>query len=272
MAHAVRASAVAGLFYPGDAVKLRHEVSRLLGDDTEAQPALGLVAPHAGYVYSGKVAGRTFASVRVPRRVIVLCPNHTGRGSPISVFAKGAFRIPGAEVPIDEELVQALLAEVPGAVADDHAHTSEHAIEVELPFLLARQPELKLAPIVLGDLADHEALAIGQGLFRAVDGAAPAQEVLVVASSDMSHYLPDKDARLQDRLAMDELFAMDPQGLCRTVETHGISMCGYLPAAAMLAYARARGASECTLSAYATSGDAFGDYSRVVGYAGVVVR
>jgi AmmeMemoRadiSam system protein B len=271
MAHAVRAPAVAGRFYPDDPRELRREVSHFLGDGTSAQPALGVLAPHAGYVFSGAVAGHTFTSVRVPERVVVLCPNHTGRGAPISVFAKGAFRIPGADIPIEEDLAQAVLAEVPGAQEDARAHVQEHAIEVELPFLLALQPRLRLVPVVLGGLTEQEALDVGRALARVVAGLSPS-DVLVVASSDMSHYLPDPDARRQDRLAMGPLLSLDAQGLIRTVETHDISMCGYLPTAAMLAYAKARGATECTLSAYATSGDAFGDYSRVVGYAGAVVR
>jgi AmmeMemoRadiSam system protein B len=230
------------------------------------------MAPHAGYVYSGDVAGMVFARIDVPPRAIVLCPNHTGRGARIAVAAQGAFRVPGADVPIDEPLARAILEHVPGARADLDAHAGEHAIEVELPFLLARRggAPLSIVPIVLGGLGEDEAIEVGRGLHRAVAGA--GGDVLVVASSDMSHYLPDGEARAIDHVALEPLLAMDPGLLYRTVRERRISMCGYLPATAMLSYARASGAERAELVGYATSGDAFGDRDRVVGYAGVVVR
>lgn len=270
----VRDPAVAGRFYPAAPDALAREVTRYLGHGGLAPgPARALMAPHAGYVYSGEVAGRAFARVEVPRRVILLCPNHTGRGPAISIMARGAYRIPGAQVPVDSELAAAILAQVPEARDDRTAHAAEHAIEVELPFLLARQPELRIVPIVLGMLSLDAALALGRGLHRAVRGLgaeAPA-DTLVVASSDMSHYLPDAEARDADRLALAPLLAFDPEGLYRTVVAHDISMCGFVPATVMLSYAREAGAGTPELVAYATSGDAFGDTSRVVGYAGVVV-
>lgn len=268
----VRSPAVAGLFYPRDPQLLRREVERHIGDTADAAPAVGAVVPHAGYVYSGGVAGRTFRRLAVPRRVVILCPNHTGRGSRVSVVPAGAFRVPGADVPVDEHLARAVLAEVPGAAADTRAHEREHAIEVELPFLLARRPDVAIVPIVLGGLDESEAVAVGEGLARAAEAAAPGQDVLVLASSDMSHYVPDRTARALDRLAIERLLALDPSGLHRTVERHDISMCGYLPATAMLAWARRRGAGRAELAGYATSGETSGDLEHVVGYAGVVVH
>jgi AmmeMemoRadiSam system protein B len=185
------------------------------------------------------------------------------------VVPDGAFRIPGADIPIDTELAAAILAEVPGATADRLAHRDEHAIEVELPFLYARQPALRLVPIVLASLSAAEAIAVGEALHQVV--AARGRDVLLVASSDMSHFLPDAEARRVDHQALAPLLAGDAQGLYDTVVDHDISMCGYLPATAMLAYARCAGAHAPELIAYATSGDAFGDRSRVVGYAGVVI-
>jgi AmmeMemoRadiSam system protein B len=267
MRGAIRAPAVAGRFYPGDPEELRGRVRAFLGDTSAAAPVLGLVAPHAGYVYSGGIAGRTFARARVPSRVVVLCPNHTGLGSPVSLVDAGAFRLPGGDVPVDAELAARILAEVPGARVDARAHAHEHAIEVELPFLRERRAELRVVPIVLASLDDEQAVAVGRGLARAIGD----EDVLVVASSDMSHYLPDEVTRRKDDLAIRQMLALDPVGLYRTVEKHDISMCGYLPATAMLACARARGASRAELAGYATSGEAFGEYDRVVGYAGVLV-
>jgi AmmeMemoRadiSam system protein B len=260
-----RAPAVAGRFYPGDAKTLAADVARFLGDVSGARPAIGIVAPHAGYMYSGEIAGKTFARVDVPARAIVLAPNHTGRGAKIAVVAEGVFELPGGGVPIDAALAARVLAEVPGAAADARAHEREHAVEVELPFLRARRPDVQIVPIVLGGLSEEEAIAVGEGLARA------APDALVVASSDMNHYLADDVTRAIDRKAIDRLLALDARGLYRTVRDDGISMCGVLPATAMLACARARGAAKAELAGYATSGDAFGDRDRVVGYAGVIV-
>jgi len=267
----IRQPAVAGKFYPADPARLRRDVGAFLDAAGGGAPrrAAAVMAPHAGYVYSGGVAGKVFAGVEVPLTVIVLCPNHTGLGQRISVVAEGAFRVPGADIPIDAELAAAVLREVPGAVADREAHRFEHAIEVELPFLAARQPHLRIVPIVLAGLTDREAIALGQGLARAV--ADRRDQVLVVASSDMNHYLPDDTTRRLDQVALTPLLAGDPTALYHTVVDNDISMCGYIPATAMLAYARAIGAGAPELVGYATSGDAFGDRDRVVGYAGVVI-
>ena len=267
-----RPPAVAGLFYPGDPAALARQVAACLGAGEPAGPpraALAVMAPHAGYIYSGRVAGQVLAAVEVPERVVVLGPNHTGRGRRIAVMSAGSCELPGGAVPVDEELAAAILAEVPGAEPDREAHRGEHSIEVELPLLRARQPALRIAPVVLGGLGGEEAIAVGEGLARAV--ARVEGPVLVVASSDMSHYLTDDEARAVDRLALDALLGGDPASLYRTVREHDISMCGVLPATAMLAYARARGAGPPELVAYATSAEASGDTSRVVGYAGVIV-
>lgn len=280
----LRSPAVAGRFYPASVPELTEQVAGFLRRPADADAgargprrACAVMAPHAGYVYSGGVAGKVFAAIEVPRRVILLGPNHTGRGPRISVMTSGAWQLPGARVPIDHELGAAILAESPQAKADHEAHQYEHSLEVEVPFLLARQPALRIVPVVLGMLSADEAVGFGEALHRAVARVRaghpdqPDEDVLVVASSDMSHYLPDETARLVDQTALAPLLAFDPEGLYRTVVDHDISMCGFIPATAMLAYARLCGAARPELVAYATSAEAFGDKSRVVGYAGVVL-
>jgi MEMO1 family protein len=272
----LRSPAVAGRFYPASAPELTKQVADFLHAVEGRAPrrACAVMAPHAGYVYSGGVAGRVFAAVEVPRRVVLLGPNHTGRGPRISVMASGAWQLPGARVSIDEELAAAILAASPLAQADHEAHQYEHSLEVEVPFLVARQPALRIVPVVLSALSADEAVGFGEALYRAVSqvrAAHAGEDVLVVASSDMSHYLPDETARRVDQTALAPLLAFDPEGLYRTVIDHDISMCGFIPATAMLAYARQAGAGRPELVAYATSADAFGDKSRVVGYAGVVL-
>jgi AmmeMemoRadiSam system protein B len=264
----LRAPAVAGRFYPGEAATLAAEVDERLEKAARTpRKHLGVLAPHAGYVYSGAVAATVFADTVVPRRVIVLAPNHTGEGARGAVWARGAFALPGYQIPVDEALATQLLS--PPLVADRRAHRHEHALEVELPFLRARRPDVTITPIILGSLTLDECLAVGESLARVV--ASLPDEVLVVASSDLSHYLTDEETRVVDARAIEPLCALDPERLYRTVHDEEISMCGVLPATAMLAYARARGATRAELLAYATSADAFGDTSRVVGYGGVSV-
>lgn len=269
----IRPAAVAGRFYPGDAGVLDRQVSAMLDAGRASGPSLGAaiaaVAPHAGYIYSGGVAGRVFARVEVPERVIVLGPNHTGMGPRVSLVRAGRFALPGGDVPIDADLAAAILEEVPGATSEREAHRREHSIEVELPFLRARNQEVRIVPIVLGGLREAEAIALGHGLHRAI--ARVGGGVLVVASSDMSHYLPDAEARRTDEVALEPLLAFDAARLYRTVRERDISMCGFIPATAALAYARQAGGTTPTLVGYATSAEASGDLSRVVGYAGVVV-
>ncbi|HEY2747134.1 MAG TPA: AmmeMemoRadiSam system protein B [Polyangia bacterium] len=268
----VRQPAVAGRFYPAGADELRAEVVRCLGDEATVaggKAHLGVVAPHAGYVYSGAIAGKVFADTIVPRRVVVLAPNHTGRGARAAVWPTGAFALPGDSVPVDEELAARLIESGAGFVADREAHRFEHALEVELPFLRARNPAAVVTPVILGGLDGAECMALGRTLAEIV--AAIDEEVLVVASSDMSHYLPDDVTRKIDERAIAPMLACDAGRLYDVVERDDISMCGVLPATAMLSYAKARGATRGTLIAYGTSADAFGDVDRVVGYAGIAI-
>lgn len=266
----VRPPAVSGRFYPGRADELAADVGRFLGSALDGgKRHLGIVAPHAGYVFSGAVAGKIFADTVVPRRVVVLAPNHTGRGARIAVWPRGAFSLPGDQVPVDEALCGRLLDAGAGFVADKEAHRFEHALEVELPFVRARNPEAVVTPVILGGLDGATCIRLGEVLAREV--AALGEEVLVVASSDMSHYLPDNVTRKIDRRAIEPMLACDPERLYDVVEREEISMCGILPATTMLSYARARGGTRGTLVAYGTSADAFGDTDRVVGYAGLAV-
>jgi AmmeMemoRadiSam system protein B len=270
----VRPPAVAGTFYPAGAEELRGEVARFLTGAGPGRRVLGLVAPHAGYVYSGATAGRGFAAVEIPARVVILCPNHTGRGPRIAIAPQAAFRVPTGDVAIDATLAAAILEAAVrrrlDAALDGQAHAREHAIEVMLPFLQARRPDVQVVPIVVGGLREPEAIAFGEALAEALS-ASP--DTLILASSDLNHYLDDAETRRRDRLAIDALLGGDPATLYRTVHDHDISMCGVLPATALLSYARARRGelAHPELLAYATSADAHGDTSRCVGYASVVV-
>ncbi|MFZ0863594.1 MAG: AmmeMemoRadiSam system protein B [Candidatus Sulfotelmatobacter sp.] len=269
----LRHPAVAGRFYPGDPHDLRAEARAYLSQASSAKQtplrALGCIAPHAGYMYSGHVAGAVFARVEVPRRCIVLCPNHTGMGRALAIMSEGAWQTPLGEVPIDSELAGALKRRFPALQEDSAAHRAEHAAEVELPFLLLRQPELKFVPIALGTGQFEVLEQLGKSLADVT--AAQSDPVLIVASSDMNHYESDAVTRVKDHRAIERILTLDPRGLFDVVTQQDISMCGFGPAVAMLTAARQLGAKSAELVKYATSGDISGDRDMVVGYAGVVV-
>ena len=275
----LRQPAVAGRFYPVDPYELRSEVRGYLSPSNGATqapvPALGCVAPHAGYVYSGHVAGALFARVEIPRRCIILCPNHTGMGRALAILSEGAWRTPLGDVPIDAALAAHLKQRFPALEDDAAAHRAEHAAEVELPFLLLRQPQLKFVPIALGtgqfDVLEQLGLAMAE-VIAAENNSAPREPILMVASSDMNHYESDVVTRAKDHRAIERILAVDPRGLYDVVTQQNISMCGFGPAVAMLTAARQLGAKSADLVKYATSGDISGDRDRVVGYAGILVR
>ncbi len=269
----LRHPAVAGRFYPADPDELRTEaldfLSQPLSTNQAPLRALGCIAPHAGYMYSGHVAGAVFACIDVPKRCIVLCPNHTGMGRPLAMMSEGAWQTPLGDVPLNAELAHALKSQFPALQEDSAAHRAEHAAEVELPFLLLRQPELSFVPIALGtgqfEILEH----LGNALADVI--AAQSDRVLIVASSDMNHYESDTVTRAKDHWAIERILSLDPRGLFDVVTQQNISMCGFGPAVAMLTAARQLGAKSAELVKYATSGDISGDRNMVVGYAGVVI-
>jgi len=271
MASAVRIPAVAGRFYPGRAEELRRQVHEYtVGDDSAPVSAIGCVAPHAGYMYSGHVAGAVYARLEIPQHCVVLCPNHTGMGPPLSIMARSAWQTPLGKVPPDIDLADALLERLPALREDSAAHRAEHAIEVQLPFLQARQSEFSLIPIVIGT-SDFGALRdLGEALAAVI--SAQSDKVLLIASSDMNHYESDTVTRVKDRKAIDRVLALDARGLWEVVVNEDISMCGFGPAVAMLTAAKRLGATSATLVKYATSGDVSGDRDEVVGYAGIIVQ
>lgn len=270
----VRHPAVAGRFYPKDPAVLREEVLAYISQPTTGRPirALGCIVPHAGYVYSGHVAGAVFAGLEIPELCIVLCPNHTGVGTPLSIMSEGAWETPLGDVPIDNAFAESLKKHYGSLQEDSSAHRAEHAVEVELPFLQLRQPQfrqLKIVPIALGT-GQFEALEqLGNAIADAIsETSAP---VLIVASSDMNHYESDAITRIKDQSALEPILRLDARGLYDVVTQQHVSMCGYGPAVAMLTAAKKLGATSVELVKYATSGDISGDRNFVVGYAGIVV-
>lgn len=263
-----RPPAVAGLFYPKDPAALARELDRFMKPGPSL-PARGIVAPHAGYVYSGATAGIAFGAVEVPELVIVLSPNHTGSGPPMSIYPGGTWRIPGGEIAIDADATAQLLESVTALEPETLAHEGEHGVEVEVPFILRRNPAARLVAIVLGTQDFGRMEKLGAAL-AAVVSARPS--TLIVASSDMNHFEDDATTRAKDRHALDKLVAMDERGLDEVCRREHITMCGRAPAVAMLVAAKKLGAKRAELLDYRTSADASGETDRCVGYAAVSVR
>jgi AmmeMemoRadiSam system protein B len=266
----VRKPAVAGQFYTNEPHHLRTQIESLIAANGPKKKAIGIISPHAGYVYSGAVSGEVYGRVAVPATVLILGPNHHGVGSRAALSFKEEWITPLGSVPVNASLAQLVLKYSPLVKEDKAAHLYEHSIEVQLPFLQVARPDVNIVPICLG-LLDYESCEnLGKSLAKAVGEY--GREVLLIASSDMSHYEPDKVAREKDEMALREILALNPEGLYAVVRELEITMCGVIPATVMLVAAREMGATRCELVRYATSGDVSGDFRQVVGYAAVTVE
>jgi AmmeMemoRadiSam system protein B len=285
MTSAVRTPAVAGRFYPGRAGELLREVREFTSTSntpvaTGRIAAIGCVAPHAGYIYSGGVAGAVYSRLEIPERCVILCPNHTGKGRPLAIMANTTWQTPLGELAADADMGARLLRRLPALQEDSAAHRAEHAIEVQLPFLQALRPELKIVPIAIGTSNFDVLRGLGEGLADVIadrheEDRHPEdqkEKTLIIASSDMNHYESDAITRVKDHKAIARVLAMDARGLWEVVMNEDISMCGFGPTIVMLTAAKILGATSATLVKYATSGDVSGDYESVVGYAGIIVE
>lgn len=268
----VRPPAVAGRFYPDQPAELMKQVQSFCADvaSGDRRKTLACMVPHAGYRYSGHVAGAVYARLELPRRLILLGPRHFPRGEAQAILSEGAWKTPLGLAEIDSPLATELKRACPALVEDQLAHRDEHALEVQLPFLQALVGDFRFVPIALGTL-DYAALeALGEAIAGVL--ARSTEPVLIVASSDMNHYETDAITRVKDRMALDRILALDARGLLDVVRREGITMCGVGPAVSMLTAARLLGAKRVDLIRYATSGEINGDYDEVVGYAGAIVE
>ena len=264
-----RPPAVAGAFYPADPSALARDVLRCLGTGGVPRPAFGAIVPHAGYVYSGSVAGAVYARLTPSRIVILLGPNHTGRGAPAALDPHESWRTPLGEIPIDAGVASRLEALCPNLERDAAAHAREHSLEVQLPFLQTWSPGVAIVPICLGLPSLDLCREIGEACAAiAAESDAP---VPILASSDMNHYESRAIGEAKNAVAYRAIEEIDPESLFSDVIEHDISMCGFLPATALLFAARRRGIDRAEIVARADSGDRTGDPASVVGYAGILV-
>lgn len=265
----LRKPVVAGQFYPQTAESLNKMLSKLVDLDSEKQDCKGIIMPHAGYIYSGYVAGATISKVTVKQTAVILGTNHTGLGEPFSIITSGNWMTPLGEVKIDAEIAEAVLKASSFLKEDPRTHLNEHSIEVEIPFLQYCKKEVKIVPIVISSAGIKEYQLLGDEIsagFKKVGRAA-----LFVASTDLTHYESKDDAAEKDRLVIDAILNLDEEKLFQVVEENNISMCGAAPVCVFLRLCKNLGAQKAGLVKYQTSGDISGDYSSVVGYAGMVI-
>lgn len=264
----LRKPAVAGYFYPREADDLRAMVRGFVDPGAKKEKAAAVVVPHAGFVYSGEVAGAVYSSVEIPDKVVILGPSHRGIRSLFGIMSGGAWQTPLGRVPVDADLAGEIRGRSPLVREDEAGQAAEHSLEVQLPFLQVLKGEFSLVPVCVSAAAGYGDL---ENLAEALAGAiaASGRETLLVASTDMSHYLSRETAQRLDFLAIDRMLGLDARGLFDVVQKKNISMCGYQPTTAVILAAKKLGARRAELVLYRTSGDASGDYDQVVGYAGL---
>jgi MEMO1 family protein len=266
----LRLPAAAGRFYPSPPDELIAVVQKYSRHDDDVVPirVTACLVPHAGYVYSGHIAGAVFARIALPKKILILGVRHQPRGASAAINSNGAWRTPLGDAAIDASLAARLCAAIPLLREDDIAHATEHSLEVQLPFLQVRAPEFRFVPLALGAVRFEELLEIGQGIGSVL--ATSKEEVLLLVTSDLNHYEDQATTRVKDKKAIDRLLAMDARGLYETCRDQRVSMCGLGPAVAMLTALKRMHATRAELIRYATSGDVSGDLDAVVGYASMI--
>jgi len=267
----LRKPAVAGQFYPSSNPELKKQIESFINNKADKLDVYGCMLPHAGYIYSGPVAGYTVSQINIKDRIILLGPNHTGYGTPFSIMMQGIWQTPLGEIAIDDELAKALLGSSEYLQDDTLAHLYEHSLEVELPFLQYFKQDFKIVPITIASNNLSELKEVGKAIASVINKLDIKDSVMIVASSDMTHYEPQGEAEKKDKQAIEAILELDGDKLIQRVQRFNITMCGYAPVVVMLSAVKLLGANKATLVKYQTSGDITGDTDSVVGYAGIVI-
>jgi len=266
----IRNPYVAGYFYPASASEIKTMLAKYVNKDAPKEEAVGLLVPHAGYQYSGAVAGATISRINFKDTFIIIGPTHTGLGKPFSVMVEGTWRTPLGEVEVDSELAKKIVDTSEYAEADTRAHQEEHAVEVQLPFLQYIRPDVRIVPVILAGASSEIYKEIGRSIAGSIKEL--NREAVILASGDMTHREPQASAEEKDMKAVEAMLALDEDELTRRYKDLRISMCAHGPVVTLIAAAKELGVAGAELIKYQTSGDATGDYAEVVGYAGVIFK
>lgn len=267
----IRQSYVAGYFYPSDPENLKSMIQKMVDLKAPKKKAKCIISPHAGYVYSGKVAGMVYSTSVLPENYVLLGPSHVYMDSKIAIMKKGEWITPLGNIPINEELAEMISSHVDVIQEEDDVHKKEHSLEVQLPFLQFFKKEFSIVPICISYYADYQDLeSLGEAIAKSIKSL--GKETLLISSTDMSHQETQEVAQKKDKMAIDQILDLNPKKLVDTVKKENISMCGFQPTAAAIIAAKQMGASKATLVKYQTSGDMTGDFDQVVGYAGIRIN
>jgi len=266
----IRNPSAAGFYYPASPAELKTMVAKYVDKNTPKEEVVGLLMPHAGYQYSGAVAGATISRVKFKDTFIIMGPTHSGMGKPFSVMPEGTWKTPLGEVEVDEELARRIIGLSRYAEEDFAAHEDEHAVEVQIPFLQYIKPDVRIVPIILAGAGADIYKEIGHAIVRAIKEL--KREAVILASGDMTHHEPQESAQKKDMAAVEAMLALDEDELTRRYRNLRISMCAHGPVVTLIAAAKELGVTGAELVKYQTSGDATGDYDAVVGYAGVIFK
>lgn len=267
----IRKTAVAGQFYPADPVELTASLQKHIPSCFRQREAHAVVVPHAGYQYSGDVAGSTYAAVRLPQHFIILCPNHRGLGAPISLISEGVWESPLGDAVIDSQMARRIESICNLVEENSLAHRDEHSVEVQIPFLQhLLNNDFSFVPIAIGTDRYENLVELGHALATAVTQS--SEPFLLISSSDMNHFESSENTLKKDQLAIDEILELDSAGLYECIHRYNISMCGYAPTIAVIEAARQLGATGAELIRHTHSGEITGEFSSVVGYAGIVIH
>jgi len=266
----IREPAVAGQFYPSSREELKSMIRGMIDEKAVKEDVIGYYAPHAGYIYSGPVVAATISRINIKDTFVIMGPSHTGMGAPFSIMTEGKWRTPLGDVEIDTELAKAILANSSYLKEDQLAHSQEHSIEVQLPFIQYLRPDIKFVPITISHASATTYRSIGRAIAKAIKDS--GKEVVIVASGDMNHYETQKVTQTKDRQAIESILKLEAGELLERVRDFKISMCGYGTAACLIYAAKEFGNARAELVKYQTSGDTTGDYSAVVGYAGILIK
>jgi len=264
-----RQPAVAGQFYSSDPIQLRKDLSALIEISNQKIKTKGIISPHAGFVYSGSVAGKIYSQIDIPQTVLIIGPNHRGSGESAALYPDGEWLTPLGSVAVNSRLNQLIKQHTPFVQFDTVAHEFEHSLEVQLPFIQYLRPDVTISALCLGHGEYRSLKEVGAGVAAAIQ--AYGEDVLVVASSDMTHYESTESARQKDNMALERVLALDPEGLLNVCRSEHITMCGVVPSAVMIVAGKQMGATSAEIIAYSTSGDVTGDNSKVVAYVAVAL-
>ncbi len=267
----VRKAVVAGQFYPSNRQELNLQIGSFINKKADKINARACILPHAGYIYSGEVAGLTVSGLIIKDTIILIGPNHTGYGAAFSIMTEGSWQTPLGEIKINSELAKKILNKSRYLKDDPLAHTYEHSLEVELPFLQFCKERFEIIPISILSENLTDLKNLGQEIGSLIKESGLADSTLIVASSDMTHYEPEKQAQKKDSEALSAIEKLDENALFEKINRYNISMCGRAPVITTLVAAKILGAKHAHITSYQTSAKASGDTHSVVGYAGVII-